>query len=78
MNSQRSSSRTLFKAAGALLIVGLLIAGGFAFYLANAAGELPWQTDPTRIPVTPFGDIPGFQVPTIVINSGEPAGTPVP
>jgi hypothetical protein len=28
--------------------------------LANDAGMLPWQEEPTLIPVTPFADFPGF------------------
>ncbi len=31
----------------------------FALSLLNAAGRLPWQEDPTRIPITPFANIPG-------------------
>lgn len=50
--------------SGAIALLTLFIVLGYAVYLASEAGELPWQTDPTRIPVTPFGDIPGFSVPT--------------
>ena len=49
---------------GTLLAILLLVFVGYAVYLAGAAGELPWQVDPTRIPVTPFADIPGFSAPT--------------
>ncbi|MGI8643511.1 MAG: hypothetical protein ACR2LS_05280 [Thermomicrobiales bacterium] len=28
------------------------------------AGELPWQEEPTRIPITPFAGIPSFGAPT--------------
>ena len=42
-------------------VLAVVPAGGFGLYLANLAGELPWQEDPTRIPVVPFEglDIPG-------------------
>jgi len=51
------------------LLVGLallfvLVAAGYGTYLAGEAGRLPWQEDPTRIPITPFADIPGFGAPT--------------
>jgi hypothetical protein len=45
------------------VIVLLFVVAGFGVYLASVAGALPWQTDPTRIPITPFADIPGFSVP---------------
>lgn len=41
-----------------LILIPLAIVLGFSLYLANTAGELPWQTDPTRIPVTPFANLP--------------------
>jgi hypothetical protein len=50
--------------AAALALVAMISVVAFAVYLASAAGDLPWQTDPTRIPVTPFSDIPGFTPPT--------------
>lgn len=51
-------------AAAAVALIAMISVVAFAVYLAGAAGELPWQTDPTRIPVTPFSDIPGFTPPT--------------
>jgi hypothetical protein len=46
----------------AILVVGvfLIFVGGFGYYLADTAGKLPWQEDPTRIAITPFAGIPGF------------------
>jgi predicted metal-binding protein len=38
----------------------VIFVGGFGYYLADSAGKLPWQEDPTRIAITPFADIPGF------------------
>jgi hypothetical protein len=43
-----------------VVIVGALLVGSFGIYLASTAGRLPWQEDPTRIPITPFAGIPGF------------------
>jgi hypothetical protein len=48
----------------AFAVLAMISVVAFAVYLASAAGDLPWQTDPTRIPVTPFSDIPGFTPPT--------------
>jgi hypothetical protein len=42
----------------------MISVNAFAAYLASATGSLPWQEDPTRIPVTPFTGIPGFTPPT--------------
>ncbi len=63
--------RRLTLLAAAALALALLI-GGYGMYLASVAGRLPWQEEPTRIPITPFADIPGFGAPT-----PEPA-TPAP
>ncbi len=54
-------------------VLGVLIVGGLGLYLLNLAGELPWQVDPTRIPITPFADAPGFTPPEIVVAT--PTGT---
>ncbi len=53
----------------AVLILGFVIAG-YGIFLANEAGRLPWQEEPTRIAITPFADIPGFNQPM-----GTPPGT---
>jgi hypothetical protein len=50
-------------------LLGVLVVGGYGMYLASEAGRLPWQVDPTRIPITPFADLPGFTAPA-------PAPTP--
>jgi len=49
--------------ATTVILVGLLVTvvvASYGFYLADMAGKLPWQAEPTRIPVTPFSDFPGF------------------
>lgn len=50
-----------------LVLIPIALILFFGLYLANQAGELPWQVDPTRIPVTPFANLPT-----------APAGTPIP
>jgi len=50
--------------------IPLLLIALFAFSLLNTAGRLPWQEDPTRIPITPFADIPGNGL------TGDPSPTP--
>ena len=62
MQESPSASRPQRRGAGrtiatlVLIPIGLVIL--FSLYLANTAGELPWQTDPTRVPVTPFANLP--------------------
>ena len=50
---------------GILVIVLVVAVAGFGLVLAGEAGRLPWQEDPTRIPITPFADIPGFNAPGV-------------
>jgi hypothetical protein len=59
----------------AILLAFAIFVGSFGIYLAGEAGQLPWQEDPTRIPITPFADIPGFTVPTAVPTT-QPATEP--
>ena len=54
----------------AVALLFTLVSASYGFYVANEAGRLPWQVDPTRIPVTPFSDFPGFNSPS------TPASTP--
>jgi len=49
----------------AVVVIILLAIVVWAMTLAGSAGVLPWQPEPTRIPITPFANLPG-------------AGTPVP
>ena len=64
--SRRSRLRTV---VAVVVLVPLLLFGGFAFYVASEAGELPWQEDPTAIPVVPFGGL---------TSSGQPVPTETP
>ena len=50
-----------------VVLVPLLILLVLGLSLASSAGILPWQPEPTRIPITPFADLP---------STG--AGTPAP
>lgn len=42
-----------------VVLVPLILIGAFAFYVADGAGALPWQEDPTPIPVVPFQNLGG-------------------
>jgi hypothetical protein len=50
-----------------IALVPLLILAAWGLSLTGSAGFLPWQPEPTRIPITPFADLPGVG-----------AGTPLP
>lgn len=67
----RRSRRRWLRPLIAAAVLLLLLVGGYGFYLANLAGELPWQEDPTRVStgITPFADIPSV---------GAPSPTPAP
>src|SRR4051794_36440609 len=55
----------LFGTISIVIAVPVLVLAGFAVYLIGRANELPWQTQPTAIAVTPFA------------NLGTPSGTTV-
>lgn len=63
---------------GILILIPLMIFGGFGLYGLSQTDKLPWQTQPTRIPVSPvdlpsFGTIGGTPVPTTVAGSNPAA-----
>lgn len=62
---------------GLLALVVVLIVAGYALYLANMAGRLPWQEEPTRIPVTPFADLGGSDDDTDADATESVPGTPI-
>ena len=70
MSQPSHRRRTLILVAAVL--VPLLIVVAFGLSLAGTAGRLPWQTDPTRIPITPFADLPGGAAPTPPLASPTP------
>ena len=71
MTTSRKPNRKWIAIAGILVLIPVLIFGGFGLYGLSQADKLPWQTQPTRIPITPiempsFGTIGGTPVPTTV------------
>ena len=66
MDAEQRRRRTLVIAV--IVLVPLLILAAWGLSLAGSAGFLPWQPEPTRIPITPFADLP----------SEATAGTPSP
>ena len=56
--------RPWLRAAAITLLIVVLVVAGFGVYLAGQAGLLPGQPEPTRVPITPFANIPGFDFPT--------------
>jgi hypothetical protein len=54
-----------------VIAIPAVVVIGFGIYIASLAGELPWQSDPTRVPITPFAGIPGFTPPTPVPSPGS-------
>jgi hypothetical protein len=64
------------KIIAAVSVTAMVAVVGFAIYLASLTGSLPWQTDPTRIAITPFADIPGFNLPVVTATPVTRAGTP--
>lgn len=70
---QRLRQHPLIVALAALIVVVFMVVVGYGTYLAGQAGELPWQTQPTRIAITPFAGIPGFDP-----AASPPAATPTP
>lgn len=67
---QRLRRHPMLTALLVAIILFTVVAMSYGVFLASEAGRLPWQEDPTRIPITPFADIPGFSEP------GAPAATP--
>ena len=65
MDAERRRLRIVVIAV--IVLAPLLLLAAWGLSLAGSAGFLPWQPEPTRIPITPFADLPGAG-----------AGTPVP
>jgi hypothetical protein len=57
MDAERRRRRGVVIAA--VVLAPLLILAIVAMAVAGSAGMLPWQPEPTRIPITPFADLPG-------------------
>ena len=56
MDAERRRRRNVMIAV--VVLVPLVILVVAALLLAGSAGFLPWQPEPTRIPITPFADLP--------------------
>lgn len=68
------SRRWIFAVVAA---VPLIAVGIFGIYLLNLAGSLPWQTDPTAVPVTPFANLGiGSQAGLAMVVATPGSGTP--
>ena len=51
----------------AIVLIPVVILAAWGLTLAGSAGFLPWQPEPTRIPITPFAGLPaagGMGTPT--------------
>jgi len=59
MQSDRQR-RNIVIAVVVIIIVAIIL---WAMSLASSAGVLPWQPEPTRIPITPFANLPGVGTP---------------
>lgn len=71
-----SKNRKWIVALGILVLIPVLLFGGFGLYGLGQADKLPWQTPATRIPITPvempsFGVLGGTPAPDVV---STPAG----
>jgi len=60
-DAERRRRRNLIIAA--VVLIPVLIVAVWALQLAGSAGFLPWQPEPTRIPITPFANLPGTPAP---------------
>jgi hypothetical protein len=74
MSTRRGRGTLVFSL---LALVVLLVVVGYGLYLANMAGRLPWQEEPTRIPVTPFADLGGSEDATEAAPGTPVTGVPV-
>jgi hypothetical protein len=63
-------------AVGAVVLVLAVAVLGMGIYVAALAGDLPWQAEPTRIPITPFAGIENFSIPTQIPNQTTATPTP--
>jgi hypothetical protein len=63
---RRAFRRRKVRIVAVAVLVPVLAVFGFGIYLASLSGDLPWQTDPTRISeeIEPFSGIEGFSAPT--------------
>jgi hypothetical protein len=67
MTMMNNNRKWIIAAIAIVILVPLIVIGGFGVYGLSQSDKLPWQTPPTRIPVTPV-EMPSF---------GTIGGTPV-
>jgi len=75
---KNNNRKWIVAAIAIVILVPLIVIGGFGVYGLSQSDKLPWQTPPTRIPVSPvempsFGTIGGTPVPTTAPESSLPA-----
>jgi hypothetical protein len=68
----------MIAAVALVILIPVIVIGGLGFYGLSQSDKLPWQTPPTRIPITPvempsFGTIGGTPLPTSTVQSHTPA-----
>lgn len=70
MEEQGNVNSRKRKIIATLVLIPIGIVLFVSLYLADQEGELPWQTDPTRIPATPFANLP--TMPAATPDSSSP------
>ena len=76
--SMQNNRKWIIAAIAIVILIPLIVIGGFGVYGLSQSDKLPWQTPPTRIPITPveipsFGTIGGTPVPSASPESSLPA-----
>ena len=57
MHRRRGSVHRWLTVLLVIVALAFILIGAYGTYLADQAGYLPWQEEPTRIAVTPFADL---------------------
>lgn len=78
MTMTKNNRKWIIAAIAIVILVPLIIIGGSGVYGLYQTDKLPFQSQPTRIPVSPvempsFGTIGGTPVPTAAPESSLPA-----
>jgi hypothetical protein len=74
----QNNRKWIIAAIAIVILIPVIVIGGFGVYGLSQSDKLPWQTEPTLIPITPvdmpsFGTIGGTPVPTPAPESTPPA-----
>ena len=75
---KQNNRKWIIVAIAIVILVPVIVIGGFGVYGLSQTDKLPWQTPPTRMPITPvempsFGTIGGTPVPTSLPEASLPA-----